>query len=248
MLLQGKTAIIYGGGGSVGGAIARAYVREGARVHLVGRTLATLAKTADGIPGAVEVAVVDASDERAVTGHADAVAAKGGIDVSVNVISDSDVQGVPILDMSVEDYLSPVITAVRSKFITSRAAARHMVRRGSGVIIAFGGSADRHGALRNYHLGGLQTAFDAVESLRRQLATELSRHGVRVITLRTSGVPEVIPDGPRAAIERDIADSTLTGSPATLADVGDVAVFAASDRARTLTGAAINMSCGAVLD
>ncbi|MGC5015449.1 SDR family NAD(P)-dependent oxidoreductase [Streptosporangium sp. DT93] len=252
MLLKGKNAIIYGGGGSVGGAVARAFGREGARVFLAGRTRTTLEEVAGRIRaagGAAETAEVDALDEAAVDAHAAAVAGAGGIDVSLNVIADRDVQGTPMIDMSPEDYLSPVVTAVRSKFLTSRAAARHMAPRRSGVIMAFGGAGDRDSA-RRYDLGGLQTAFDAVESMRRQLATELAPYGIRVVTLRTGGLPEAIPAGHdgREAIERDIVGRTLTGRAASLEDVGNVAVFAASDWARTVTGAAINMTCGAVLD
>ena len=247
MLLEGRNAIIYGGGGTIGGAIARAFGREGARVFLAGRTAATLDVVAEAVRaegGLAETAVVDALDERSVEEHAEAV---GRIDVSVNVISDSDVQGTPMVDMSLEDYLSPVVTSVTSKFLTSRAAARRMIGQGSGVILAFGGTGGRN-PQRRYHLGGLVTGFDAVESMRRQLATELAPHGIRVLTLQTSGVAESIPAEYRADVERDLVEQTLTGRSATLEDVGRVAVFAASDWARTLTGAAINMTCGAVLD
>lgn len=253
MLLKGRNAIIYGGGGSVGGAVARAFGREGARVFLAGRTTATLERVAGQIRtagGAAETAEVDALDERSVDEHAAAVVAEaGGIDVSLNVIADRDVQGTPLIDMSPEDYLSPVVTAVRSKFLTSRAAARHMVRRRSGVIMAFGGTGDPSAA-RRYSLGGLQVAFDAVEAVRRQLAAELGPYGIRVVTLRTGGLPETIPADldQREAIERDIVGQTLIGRAASLEDVGNVAVFAASDWGRTMTGAAINITCGAVMD
>jgi NAD(P)-dependent dehydrogenase (short-subunit alcohol dehydrogenase family) len=252
MLLDGRNTIIYGGGGAVGGAIARAFAREGARVFLAGRTRATLDEVAEDIRkngGQAEAAVVDALDESAVDAHADAVArGAGSIDVSVNVIADSDVQGTPMVDMPVDDYLSPVVTSVRSKFLTSRAAARQMKRQRSGVILAFGGQGDPR-AHRRYQLGGLLTGFAAIEAMRRQLAAELGEYGVRVITLATGGVPEAIPDGEfRQRIEADLTKQSLLGRTATLEDVGNVAVFAASDMARTITGAAINMTCGAVLD
>ncbi|GGM21808.1 SDR family NAD(P)-dependent oxidoreductase [Dactylosporangium sucinum] len=253
MLLNGKNAIVYGGGGAIGGAIARSFAAAGATVHLAGRTAATLEATAGPIRaegGTAFVAEVDALDEAAVDAHADAVAATAGsVDVSVNVIADYDVQGTPMVEMAADDYLSPILTNVRSKFLTTRAAARHMLRQGSGVLLFFGGASDP-APLRDYSIGGLQTAFEAVEQLRRQLATELSPHGVRVVTLRTGGIPEAIPaDSPaRKEVEAMITARTLTGRPATLEDVGRVAVFAASDWARTLTGTAINMSCGAMLD
>src|SRR3954447_16384233 len=236
MLLNGKNAVIYGGGGAIGGAMARAFAREGARVFLAGRTQAKLDAVAGqirGNGGRVDTAVVDALDETQVNAHADAMAeTAGSIDVSVNVISDNDVQGTPLTDMSLADYLGPVETPVRSMFLTSRAAARHMKAQRSGVILAFGGQGDPT-AHRRYRLGGLLTGFAAVEAMRRQLAAELGEYGIRVITLRTSGVPEVIPEGSefRRQIEADLTRQTLLGRAATLEDVGNVAVFAASDLA-----------------
>ena len=101
MLLEGKTAVIYGGGGSIGGAVTRAFAREGASVFLAGRTRARLEDVARAIRsagGVAETAEVDALDERAVDEHADAVAAHaGGIDISFNLISHGDVQGTPWL-------------------------------------------------------------------------------------------------------------------------------------------------------
>lgn len=253
MLLKDKNAIIYGGGGQIGGAIARAFAREGAHVHLAGRTRTTLAKVADDIRaqgGRAETAEVDALDEAAVDAHADAVARdSGGIDVSLSVIADGDVQGTPVADMTLDDYLRPVTTAVTSKFLTARAAARHMIPQRSGVIMMFGGTGNMS-ALRDYHIGGFLTALDAVESMRRQLAVELGRYRIRVVTVQTGGVPETLGSdvAERAAIERMIVEPTLLGRAATLEDVGNVAVFAASDWARTVTGAAINMTCGADQD
>jgi NAD(P)-dependent dehydrogenase (short-subunit alcohol dehydrogenase family) len=247
MLLEGKNAVIYGGGGAIGGAVARKFAAEGARVFLAGRTLAKLEAVAAEVRaagGRADVAVLDALDERAVDEHAAAV---GGIDISFNLIGHGDVQGTPMVEMDVEDYLRPVATAVRTFFITARAAARQMIERGGGVILVFGGAADPP---RGYHLGGLQTAFQAMEAMRRQLAMELGAHGVRVVTLLTSGIPETLPDGfeRRDTIASGIADATLLGRAATLADVGEVAAFVASDRARTMTGAVANISCGTFYD
>jgi 3-oxoacyl-[acyl-carrier protein] reductase len=231
--------------------VARAFAREGARVFLAGRTLARLEEVAADIRaagGKADTAEVHALDERAVDAHADAVASQAGsIDVCLNVISHGDVQGTPFVEMAVEDYLRPVDTAVRTTFLTSRAAGRHMVRLGSGVLLAFGGSGDPP---RDYYLGGLQVAFEAIESMRRQLSSELGRHGVRFVTLRTGGIPETIPEGMegREAIVADIEKQSMLGRAATLEDVGNVAAFVASDRARTMTAATANISCGALID
>ena len=114
------------------------------------------------------------------------------------------------------------------------------------MLLVFGGS----GPLRDDNIGGLQVAFEALESMRRQLSSELGPHGVRVVTLRTGGVPETIPEGAsgRERIVGDIEKLTMLGRAATLEDVGNVAAFVASDRARTMTAATVNISSGALVD
>jgi NAD(P)-dependent dehydrogenase (short-subunit alcohol dehydrogenase family) len=250
MLLEDKTAVIYGAGGSIGGAVARAFAREGARVFLAGRTRAKLDAVADEIRsagGTADTAEVDALDPAAVDAHADAVASEGGsLDISFNLITHPAVHGTPLHEMELDDFMGSIVTAVSSSFLTSRAAARHMVRQRSGVILTFGGSGD---PMRDYYIGGTQIAFEALEVLRRQLGTELARHGVRTVTLRTSGVPETLPEfeGREAIIEL-IEKENLLPYSATLEDVGNVAAFVASDRARTMTVATANVSCGALVD
>jgi 3-oxoacyl-[acyl-carrier protein] reductase len=253
VLLEGKTAVIYGGGGSIGGGVAQVFAREGARLFLAGRTLSKLQAVADTIGSGVDVAEVDvaevdALDAASVNAHADAVAAAaGGIDISFNVISQQDVQGTPMVEMDVEDYLRPVVTTARSTFLTAAAAARHMRGQADGgVILFFGGAADPP---RGIHLGGLQTAFHAVEAMRRQLSSELGADGIRVVTLRTSGIAESISDPSlRERISRGIADASLLGRIPTLEDVGNAAAFAASDRARMITAAHIDISAGTFMD
>ena len=250
MLLEGKNAVIYGGGGSIGGAVARAFAREGAKVHLAGRTLQSLEEVAEQIRstgGVIETAQVDALDEMAVDEHADAVAASaGGIDISFNVISYGDVQGTPLAQMPLGDFERPIVNAVRTQFLTSRAAARHMIRQRSGVILMFGG----YGDPVPYNLGGFHVAIGAIEYLRRQLACELGPHGIRVVTLQTAGIPETISENYelREVITEHLVGQTMLKRAATLEDVGDVAAFAASDLARTMTGTALNITCGAVVD
>ena len=258
MLLEGKNAVIYGGGGSIGGAVARAFAREGAKVHLAGRTPERLEEVADKIRsagGAVETAQVDALDEQAVDAHADAVAAQAGsIDISFNLTSHGDVQGTPLVEMHLEDFERPVRIAVRTQFLTARAAARHMMRQGSEVILTFGGAGGRD-PIRDYatggfqvHLGGTQVAFGAVDVLRRQLACELGPHGIRVVTLQSAGVPETITGEWRETITEGLIAATMLKRPETLDDIGNVAAFAASDLARTMTATALNVTCGREAD
>jgi 3-oxoacyl-[acyl-carrier protein] reductase len=251
VLLEHKTAVIYGGGGSIGRAVARSFAVEGAKVHLAGRTLEKLEAAADEIRragGAIETAQLDVLDERAVDEHADAVATgSGSLDVCLNVISLQEVFGTPLAEMALEAFERPVTTAIRSTFLTSRAAARHMIKQRSGVILTFGGYGD---PLSDFYLGGFQVALSAVDSFRRQLAAELGPNGIRVLTLQSTGVPETIPEdyAGREAIADTITAKTMLNRAATLEDVGNVAAFAASDHARAMTATALNITCGSEVD
>jgi 3-oxoacyl-[acyl-carrier protein] reductase len=243
MLLADKNAVIYGGGGSIGRGVARAFAREGAGVFLAGRTLAKLEQVAEEIRadgGMVETAEVDALDEPSVNEHADAVVAgAGSLDISFNLITHPHTFGTPMAEMAVDDFMAPIETAARTTFLTARAAARHMIRQGSGVILVFGGSGEPS---RGFYAGGTVVAFEAMESMRRQLSAELGRHGVRVVTVATNGIA----DSPEMAAS--MAEETMLGRAATLEDVGHAAVFAASDWARSVTAATINISAGALID
>ncbi|HEV8194323.1 MAG TPA: SDR family oxidoreductase [Ktedonobacterales bacterium] len=251
MLLESKVAVIYGAGGPIGGTVARAFAREGARVFLAGRTRAKIDTVAEDIRahgGLAETAVVDALHAQAVDEFVDGVVERvGQIDISFNLISYGDVQK-PLMELAAEDFTQPITTAMRTHFLTTKAAARHMIKRGSGVILAFGGS----GPHTLPGLGGFKIALDALEGLRRQWATELGPWGIRVVTLKTGGVPESLPDeisaADREAITSGIQQAALLTRTATLADVGNVAAFVASDLARTMTAATVNISCGAIID
>jgi len=249
MLLENKVAIIYGAGGSIGGAVARAFAREGARVFLAGRTQASLDEIADEIHsngGAADTAILDALDEQAVENYVDAVVKQAGqIDISFNLISYGDVQ-MPLLELSVEDFMQPIMNAMRTHFLTTRAAVRHMVKHGSGVILAFGGG----GPQTLPGLGGFKIALDAIEGLRRQWAIELGRQGIRVVTIKTGGITDSIPENfpGRDEIVAGIQQAALLNRTATLSDVGNVAAFVASDQARTMTSTEINISSGAIVD
>ena len=258
MLLEYKVAVIYGAGGPIGGAVARAFAREGAKVFLAGRTLSSLdavAKDISNAGGVAQTAQVDALDEQAIERYlGEVVRTAGRIDISFNAIGLGDTQGTPLAEMPLEDFERPVVTAVRTQFLTSRATARHMIRQGSGVILTFGGAGGRD-PIRDYcsggrqvYLGGFQVALGAIDVLRRQLACELGPHGIRVVTLQSSGVSETIPEHLREAITESLVGSTMLKRSETLEDVGNVAAFAASDLARTMTATALNITCGREVD
>jgi NAD(P)-dependent dehydrogenase (short-subunit alcohol dehydrogenase family) len=263
VLLENKTAVVYGGGGSIGGAVARAFAREGARVFLAGRTSSTLEAVADEIRsagGEVEAAQVDALDEKAVDDHANEIAQRtGAIDVSFNAIGDPDTHGTPVLQMMYEEYEAPIVNALRAQFLIARAAARHMAARGSGVILAVTATTARQAVPE---VGATWVRFDSTESLCRQLASELGPSGIRVVTLRTTGIPRVPPDTSYTFPDYGTGSGGMTFEEllvwlkekpmlkrlTTLSEVANVAAFVASDRASAVTGSVVNVNCGSVLE
>jgi NAD(P)-dependent dehydrogenase (short-subunit alcohol dehydrogenase family) len=258
-LLTGKTAIIYGAGGGIGGGVARAFADEGARVFLVGRTRQKLDAVANAITaagGSAEAAALDALDEQAVERHVqDVVAKTGSVDVSFNLISRGDVQGTPLVAMATDDLLRAVVTGLPANFISARAAARQMVAQRSGVILHLN-SASGDGAMPG--MGSTGPADAATESFMRYLAAELGPQGVRVCGIWTAGVAETLSNeklrgvGGENAPEAQTALDMIAGMAALrraprLADVANVAAFLASDRAGGITGTMTNVTCGLVL-
>jgi NAD(P)-dependent dehydrogenase (short-subunit alcohol dehydrogenase family) len=193
MMLKDKVIVLYGAGGAIGGAVARAFAREGAKLFLTGRLRAPAAAVAQeiaGAGGAAEAAEVDALDERAVDEHLDDVIHKAGrIDVSFNAIgiSDANLLGVPLVELDVEQFSLPLTTYARSYFLTARLAARRMLARKSGAIMTVTALLSRTGVPL---IGGYGPAMAAKEALTRSLSAELAPHGIRVIGLRPQAMPE----------------------------------------------------------
>src|ERR687885_1369713 len=257
MILENKNAVIYGGGGAIGSAVARAFAREGARVFLAGRTREKLEAAVEEIRsagGVAEAAVLDALDERAVDEYADAVAASAGsIDVSFNLITRGDVQGILLIDMATDDLLRAVDHGLRSSFITARAAARHMVEQRSGVILAL----DSGSATLSPMMGSTGPADAATDTFTRNLAAEIGPQGVRVVGIWTAGLPETFSKEKLAAVEDKFRDESafqglidsldqmrmMRRSPR-LAEVAATAAFLASEKAGAITGTFVNVTSG----
>ena len=261
MLLENKNAVIYGAAGAIGAAVAHTFAREGARVFLVGRTLAPLEALAREITqagGIAEAALVDALDEEAVERHLSAVVrSTGRIDISFNAIAISYIQGGPLTELSVEQFTQPIADAMKTQFLTTRAAARQMRSQGAGVILALTATP---GHLAVANSGNFGVACAAIEGLCRQLAADHGPSGVRVVCLRSAGSPDgavvdrvmrelAAEEGiTREAFEARIAERTLLKRMPRLAEVANVAALLASDRAGAITGMVANVTCGEIVD
>jgi 3-oxoacyl-[acyl-carrier protein] reductase len=201
---------------------------------------------------------VDALDAAAVQRHVTSIAnLTGRIDVSFCAIGLGGAQGTPLVDMNEGTFLAPVATAMRAHFITATVAARHMSRRGSGLILAVTAQVARKPYV---NVGGFGVACAALEGLVRQLAAELGPSGVRVVCLRSGGSPDA--PGVEAAWRSHAADEgislqewsnriaerTMLKRLPLLAEVADAAVLIASDRASGITAEIVNLTGGELAD
>ena len=261
MLLKNKVAVIYGAGGAIGGAIARAFGSDGAKLFLTGRLRAPVAAVAKDIVsagGAAEAAEVDALDEQAVGKHLQSVIDKAGrVDISFNAVGvpDAKILGVPFVEMDVEQFSLPISMYIRSYFLTARMAARRMVPNKSGVIMTVTALPSRTGTRLN---GGYGSAQAAKEALTRDLSAELAPYGIRVVALRPHGMPETSTmkeafDAKASGMAWDqfqkyLASMTHPRRVMTLDEVANMAVLMASDKASGMTGTTVNLTMGSLDD
>src|SRR5258708_10711092 len=193
MMLKDKVAVIYGAGGAIGGAVARAFASEGAKVFVTGRLRAPVDAVAEDIVsggGSAEAATIDALDEQAVDKHLQYVIHRAGrVDISFNAagIPNAKVAGVPLAELEAEQFSLPITTYATSYFLTARLAARRMVPNKSGVIMTVTAIHSRTGLPL---AGGYGPAMAAKEALTRDLSAELAPHGIRVVGLRPQALPE----------------------------------------------------------
>ena len=261
MMLKNKVAVIYGAGGAIGGAVARAFASEGAKLFLTRRLQAPVAAVAKEIvsaSGSAEVAEVDALDEQAVDRHLQSVIDKAGrVDISFNAVGvpDAKILGVPLAEIDVEQFSLPIASYTRSYFLTARLAARRMVQNKSGVIMTVTALPSRTGTRLN---GGYGPAQAAKEALTRDLSAELAPQGIRVVSLRPHGIPETstmkeVFDIKASGITWEqfqgyLASTTHPRRVMALEEVANMAVFMASDKASGMTGTTVNLTMGSLDD
>lgn len=253
MMLQNKNAIIYGAGGSLGGAVSKAFASFGARVFLSGHTLSSVKKIANEIVaagGSAEAAEVDALDEKSVQDHLNSVVQKSGsVDISFNAIGMKDTQDIPLVEMKLADFIRPITIAMQTQFITATAAGRAMKQKRSGIILSLTATP---GGIGYPNVGGFGPACCAIESFSRDLASELGVYGIRVVNIRSAGSPDsrVFRDAIESGgdevkkIIKKMEEDTMLKSLPLMQDIANTAVFLASGMAAKITGVTVDVTCG----
>ena len=261
MLLKDRTAIVYGGSGAVGGAVAKAFAREGARVFIAARRLGPLeavAKEIRAVGGNVEIAPVDALDRDAIEAHLAAIATKEApVKLMFNAIDWGGSQGQVLTEMAFERFFWEPRNALTTWFHTGTAVARHMAQNGGGSIVGITANAGRQAFS---HTGGFSVACAAVEHFLRQLAVENGPKGVRVNWVRSPGSPDA--PGVRAAwqlradewgktfdeVHAHFAKDTPLRYITPLPQIANAAVMLASDYTAGMTATMANATGGAQVD
>ena len=253
MLLQNKNAIIYGAGGSLGGAVAKAFAAAGARVFLTGHRINSIQKVADEIiasGGSAETDIVDAKDEKAIKAHMEKVLQKAGaVDISFNAAGIKVLQNIPLVALAADDFVSPITLTMQTQFLTATAAGRVMMKQGAGVILSLTATP---GGIGYPYTGGFAPACCALESFSTNLASELGAYGVRVVNIRSGGSPDsqvfkdAIANRPELmdVVIREMEGDTMLKKLPLMADIAHVAVFLASGMAAKITGVTIDVTSG----
>lgn len=253
--LQGKNAIVYGAGGSVGSAVAKAYHAAGARVYLAGRGEASLEKVVKGsLSGRdLSVSIVDTTNSDAVKLHMQKVVDEvGSIDFVFTAVTYDDVQGQSLDKLDFEVFSDRMAKTVAAQYHVTQAAAFHMIARGSGLISTIIG----HGQPWP-EMGTTMVSWGLVEAMLRQWAADLGPKGVRVAWLRTGGFHESVTenrdygssytgDAELDDVIKGLRDATMLKVIPSVEEAGRAAVYLAA--AQYTTAGAINLTAGAYSD
>ena len=244
MRLAGKRTLVTGSTKGIGLGIARAFVREGARVVIHSRNAAECATIAETFGAAAVPIVADLSDADEVRrlGAAALEAMDGRLDVLVNNAGQPRVA--PSTDLPEADYRYTMDLNLTAYVLLAQAIGRRMIEHGAGSIINVGSI---NGSLAFPQRLAYCVSKAGVNMLTKVLAIEWAAHGVRVNCLAPGYVETPFIQGlaARGVLDtRKLAARTPMGRLGTPEEIGDVAVFLAGDESSFVTGAVITADGG----
>jgi NAD(P)-dependent dehydrogenase (short-subunit alcohol dehydrogenase family) len=241
--LEGKLALITGGGSGIGFDIARCMVQAGATVIITGRREQPLQEAIKTIGERAHYVVNDVTDRPSLDGLVEHIEATyGSIDILINNAGINMKK--PALDVTDEDFDRIVNTNLNSVFSLTRACAQRMMDRKSGSIIMISSMAAYYGIDR---VVAYAASKSAVEGMVKVLASEFSGNGVRVNAIAPGFIETAMsktamggdPDRFARAMRR-----TPMGKFGQPDDIGWAAVFLASEAARYITGVSLPVDGG----
>jgi NAD(P)-dependent dehydrogenase (short-subunit alcohol dehydrogenase family) len=250
-MLEGRTALVTGGGRGIGREIALAFAREGARVAVAARTPAEIEAVARECGRGAIAVRLDVIDEAACEAAVERVERElGGLDVLVNNAGVATSH--KFTDLDTETWRRIMAVNLDGPFFMTRAAVPGMLRRGEGAVIAIASVASKVGAP---YVSAYTAAKHGLLGLTRALAAEYARRGLTFNCVCPAYVDTPMTE---ATIDNIVARTGRTreqalqplltpqGRLVAPAEVAAVCVLLASDAGRGINGAAINVDGGQV--
>ncbi len=242
--LDGTVALVTGAGRGIGREIVLALAAAGADVAINDfageEACEEVARLVRELDRKAIVVMADVGDEEAVAAMVERIEQElGPLGIVVNNAGITRDNVVMLIDSA--DFDAVIRTHLRGTFLLSKAAARKMFRRRSGVIINMSSVVGRRG---NAGQANYAAAKAGIIGLTKSLAKELGARGVRVNAIAPgyidTAMTQALGDDVRAAI----VEATPLRAIGTPGDVADAVVFLASDRARFLTGVVLPVDGG----
>ena len=242
--LEGKLALITGGGTGIGLGIAKVFVENGARVLITGRRKEPLEQACDALGENADFKKFDITDLRSVSGFvADVEKKNGAIDILVNNAGQHLKKYA--VDTTDEEFLKIMETNLMGVFSLTRECAKPMLARGGGSIILISSMAGLFGIDR---VVAYATSKTGILGMMRTLVTEFSAKGVRINAIAPGWIySEMMQnaldnDPPRKSKTLGRIPMKRFGQPA---DIGHAALYLSSDAANYVTGVVLPVDGGA---
>lgn len=241
--LDGKVAIITGGGSGIGRATAKMFATRGAKVAITGRTaerLANVVAEIEALGGEALAIGMDVTSEESIKAGIDATVARfGKLDIAHSNAAQTGAmyEDAAITDMTVEFWNKTFATNLTGSMLVAKHAIPHMLKVGSGSII-FTGSGKGLGGDLDYPAYGTTKA--GLLGLSRYVATQYGKQGIRANVIIVGLVmTEALDENMPAEAQKLMMEHNLVPRLGSADDIAEVAAFLASDQSRYITGASI---------
>ena len=240
--LDGKRALVTGGGRGLGLAAAAALAQAGAHVTLCARSEDEIAGAASALRDAGHNAAHLAADVTDVRGFGDAISALPAVDIFMNNAGTNRPK--PFTDVSEDDYDAVVGLNLRAAFFAAQAVAKRMIGEGvRGSII--------HMSSQMGHVGGPNRSIYCaskwgLEGLSKSMALDLAQYGVRVNTIAPTFIetPMTRPFFENATFKASVLEKIKLGRLGAMEDIMGAVVYLASDASALMTGSSIVLDGG----